>query len=59
MASFTINQLTDNYFFKVPEITDYKKLASDRYFESFSQEHQTVLPMSQEDIISEANRLGI
>ena len=40
-------------------ITDYKKLASDRYFESYAQEHQTVLPMTQEDIISEANRLGI
>lgn len=59
--AWIVNELIGLTYSKMREqiITDYKKLASNRYFESFAQEHQTVIPMSQEDIISEANRLGI
>lgn len=59
--AWVVNELIGLTYAKMREqvITDYKSQASDRYFETFAQEHQTVLPMSKEDIVSEANRLGI
>lgn len=44
---------------KEETINDYKTKASDRYFESFAHEHLTILPMSKEVIIADANSLGI
>jgi hypothetical protein len=40
-------------------INNYKTKASERYFESFGFEHQTILPMSKQAIILEAIGLGI
>ena len=40
-------------------ITDYKTKASEKYFESFAHEHQTILPMSREAIILKAVEMGI
>jgi hypothetical protein len=59
--AWVVNELIGLTYAKMREqvINDYKSQASDRYFETFAQEHQTVLPMSKQDIVSEANRLGI
>jgi hypothetical protein len=56
-----INELININSAKMREeiIYNYKLKASEKYFESFAQEHQTVLPMSKDDIITEANKLGI
>jgi len=56
-----INELIGIEVCKIREqlIQDYKTMASDRYFESFAHEHQTILPMSREAIINEAIGLGI
>ena len=40
-------------------ISDYKTKASDKYFETFVQEHQSMLPLSKDMIIEQANKLGI
>jgi hypothetical protein len=58
---WVINELIGLKVGKIREqtITDYKTKASDRYFESFAHEHQVVLPMSKEAILTEAIGLGI
>jgi uncharacterized protein YacL (UPF0231 family) len=58
---WVINELIGLNFAKLREqtILDYKSKASDRYFESLAEEHQTILPMSKSDIIVEANKLDI
>ena len=40
-------------------INEYKEKAGIRYFGNFADEHQTILPMSKEDILVEAIWLGI
>lgn len=59
--AWAINELIGLTYAKMREqiISDYKNLASERYFENFASEHQTILPMSKQDIIVEANNLGI
>lgn len=58
---WVVNELIGLTYAKMREqiISDYKSQASDRYFETFAQEHQTILPMSIQDIVSEANKLGV
>lgn len=58
---WVINELIGEGISKLREqiIMDYKIKASDRYFSSFADEHQVILPMSIEAIIQEANGLGI
>jgi hypothetical protein len=58
---WVINELIGLKVSKLREqvIADYKTKASERYFESFAQEHQTILPMDIEAMIGEANRVGI
>jgi len=58
---WVINELIGLKFAKLREqtIIDYKSKASEKYFESFGNEHQIVLPMKQKAIIEEANKLGI
>ena len=58
---WVINELIGQKFSQIREqvITDYKKLASDRYFSSFADEHCTILPMDTQTIILEAQGLGI
>lgn len=59
--AWIINELIGSTCAKMREqvISNYKAHATDRYFESFAQEHQTVIPMSKQDIINEACGLGI
>ena len=56
-----VNELIGLTCAKIREkiIYDYKSQASCRYFETFAHEHQTILPMSKEDIIIDANNRGI
>lgn len=58
---WVINELIGLKVSKIREqvIADYKSKASDRYFESFAHEHQTILPMTREAILAEAIGLGI
>lgn len=58
---WVINELIGIKFSKLREeiITNYKLQASERYFNSFKEEHQTILPMDIESIINDANKIGI
>ena len=58
---WVINELIGMNFAKLREqtIMEYKSKASDKYFESLAFEHQTILPISKQDIITTANGLGI
>lgn len=58
---WVINELIGINFAKLREktILEYKTKASDKYFESIALDHQIVLPMSKQDIISTAVGLGI
>jgi hypothetical protein len=58
---WVINELIGLKVVKIREqfIADYKTKASERYFESFAHEHQSILPMSKENILAEAIVMGI
>ena len=58
---WVINELIGLKISKIREqvIADYKIKASDKYFESFAHEHQTILPMTREAIIFESVEMGI
>jgi hypothetical protein len=58
---WVINELIGTKFSEIREqvISQYKTKAGERYFGNFADEHQTILPMSKEDVLEEATRFGI
>jgi hypothetical protein len=58
---WVIDELIGISMAKIKEqiVNEYKIKASDKYFESFGFEHQSIYPMTKEQILSEAIELGI